>query len=147
MSTACATDLRRMSQNTFDDKSTQVHVMVWCRQAQLSSWRFLYHDLEIPWQRICIKLTFTFGAKRVPIYYSDAIMSVSDHRRLHCLLNCCFRRRSKKTSKLRVTYLCEGNSPVTGEFPAQRASNAENVAILMTSSCALGYQQPLYWHS
>ena len=37
--------------------------------------------------------------------------------------------RSKKTSKLRVTGLCEGNSPVTGEFPAQRASNAENVSI------------------
>ena len=26
------------------------------------------------------------------------------------------RRRSKKTSKLCVTGLCEGNSPVTGEF-------------------------------
>ena len=39
------------------------------------------------------------------------------------------RRRSKKTPKLRVTGLCEGNSPVTGEFPAQRASNAENVSI------------------
>ena len=25
----------------------------------------------------------------------------------------------KKTSKLRVTGLCAGNSPVTGEFPAQ----------------------------
>ena len=35
----------------------------------------------------------------------------------------------KKTSKLRVTDLCEGNSPVTGEFPAQRASNADNVSI------------------
>ena len=29
------------------------------------------------------------------------------------------RRRSKKTSKLRVTGLCVGNSPGTGEFPAQ----------------------------
>ena len=38
-------------------------------------------------------------------------------------------RRSKKTSKLRVTGLCAGNSPVNGEFPAQRASNAENVSI------------------
>ena len=28
-----------------------------------------------------------------------------------------------------VTGLCAGNSPVTGEFPAQRASNAENVSI------------------
>ena len=35
----------------------------------------------------------------------------------------------KKTLKLCVTGLCEGNSPVTGEFPAQRASNAENVSI------------------
>ena len=40
-----------------------------------------------------------------------------------------FRRESKKTSKLRVTGLCAGNSPVTGEFPAQMASNAENVSI------------------
>ena len=31
----------------------------------------------------------------------------------------------KKTSKLRVTGLCAGNSPVTGEFPAQRVINAE----------------------
>ena len=38
-------------------------------------------------------------------------------------------RRSKKTSKLRVTGLCAGNSPETGEFPAQRASNAENGSI------------------
>ena len=54
---------------------------------------------------------------------------VSYHRRLLCLLNCRFRHRSKKTSKLRVTGLTAGNSPVTGEFPRQRASNAENVSI------------------
>ena len=29
----------------------------------------------------------------------------------------------------RVTGICEGNSPVTSGFPAQRASNAENVSI------------------
>ena len=34
---------------------------------------------------------------------------------------------SKKTAKLRVTGLWAGNSPGTGEFPAHRASNAENV--------------------
>ena len=38
------------------------------------------------------------------------------------------RCRSKKTSKPRVTGLCAGNSPVTGEFLAQRASNVENVS-------------------
>ena len=35
----------------------------------------------------------------------------------------------EKKSKLRVTGLCAGNSPVTGEFPAQMASNAENASI------------------
>ena len=53
--------------------------------------------------------------------------SVSNHQPHDCLLNRLFRRRSKKTSKLRVTGLCAGNSPVTGEFPAQMTSNAENV--------------------
>ena len=55
--------------------------------------------------------------------------SVSNHQPHDCLLNRLFRRRSKKTSKLRVTGLCAGNSPGTGEFPAQMACNAENVSI------------------
>ena len=54
---------------------------------------------------------------------------VSNHQPHHCLLNRLFGRRSKKTSKFRVTGLCVGNSPGTGEFPAQMASNAENVSI------------------
>ena len=54
---------------------------------------------------------------------------VSNRQPHHCLLKRLFRLRSKKTSKLRVTGLCAGNSPVTGEFPAQMASNAENVPI------------------
>ena len=54
---------------------------------------------------------------------------VSNHQPHDCLLNGLFKSRSKKTSKLRVTGLCVGNSPVTGEFPAQRASNAENDSI------------------
>ena len=54
---------------------------------------------------------------------------VSNHRRLDCLFKRLFRRKSTKTSKLRVTGLCEGNPPVTGWFPSQRASNGENVSI------------------
>ena len=54
---------------------------------------------------------------------------VSNHHPHGCLLNHLFRRRSKKTAKLLVTGHCEGNSLVSGEFPAQRASNAENVSI------------------
>ena len=35
----------------------------------------------------------------------------------------------KQTSELRVTGLCAGNSPLTGEFPAQRVNIAENAPI------------------
>ena len=67
------------------------------------------------------------------LHYSDIIMGamVSQITSLthHCLLNRLFRCRSKKTSKLRVTDLCAGNSPVTGEFPARMVSNAENGSI------------------
>ena len=59
----------------------------------------------------------------------DGHDSVSNHQHNNCLLNLLFRRRSKKTSKQRVTGHCAGNSPGTGEFPAQMASNAENVSI------------------
>ena len=54
--------------------------------------------------------------------------NVSNHQPHDCFLNGLLRRRSNKTVKLRVTGLCTGNSPGTGEFPAQRASNAENVS-------------------
>ena len=54
---------------------------------------------------------------------------VSNHQPHGCLLNRLFRRKSKKTSKLRVTGLCARNSPGTGVFPAQMASYAENVSI------------------
>ena len=37
--------------------------------------------------------------------------SVSNHQPHDCLLNRLFRRRSKKTSKLRASGLCAGNSP------------------------------------
>ena len=49
---------------------------------------------------------------------------VSNHQPHDSLLNYLFNRRTNKTSKLRVTGPCEGNSPVNGEFPTQRASNA-----------------------
>ena len=39
------------------------------------------------------------------------------------------RAQIKEHIKLRVAGLCAGNSPGTGEFPAQMACNAENVSI------------------
>ena len=54
--------------------------------------------------------------------------SVSNHQPHDGLFNRLFRRRSTKTSKLRVTGLCAGTSPES-EFPAQMVSNAEGVSI------------------
>ena len=59
----------------------------------------------------------------------DERNGVSNHRRLDGLLYRLGRRRSKKTPKLHVTGRPEGNPPVTGGFPSQRASDAENVSI------------------
>ena len=61
----------------------------------------------------------------------NGLDGVSNNQSCDFLLNRLFRRRSKKTSKLRATGLYARNWPKTGEFPSQRASNAEN---LMTSS-------------
>ena len=71
---------------------------------------------------------------------------VSNHQPHDCLLNRLFRRWSKKTSKLRVTGLCAGNSPGTGEFPAQMVSNAENVSIWWRHHGMLMFSLSLaYW--
>ena len=82
-------------------------------------------------------VTWTSWHRKSPItlqWRHDGRNGVSNHQSHNCLLNRSLRYRSKKTSKLRVTGLCEGNSPVTGEFPAQRASNTENIFHLVTSS-------------
>ena len=65
---------------------------------------------------------------RIKILHNER-SCVSNHQPHGSLLNRLFRRKSKKTSKLRITGLYVGNSPGTGEFPAQMASNAENVSI------------------
>ena len=57
---------------------------------------------------------------------------VWNHQPYDCLLNYLFRRRTKKTSKLRVTGLCEGNLPVNS---AQEGPVRQKCFHLMTSSC------------
>ena len=48
---------------------------------------------------------------------------VSNHRSSVCS------GADQRKHQFRVTGLCEGNLPVTGGFPSQRASDAENVSI------------------
>ena len=64
-------------------------------------------------------------------HYSEAIMSAmaSQITAFPFILTVGSGADQRKTSKLRVTTLCVENSPVTGEFPAQKARNMENVSI------------------
>ena len=62
---------------------------------------------------------------------------VSNHQPPDCSLKRLFRRRSKKPLKLCVTGLCAWNSPVIGEFPTQRTSNAKNVSIWWRHHCEI----------
>ena len=79
--------------------------------------RWISYNLWLSWS--CLPLRWRHNKKD----------GVSNHQPHDCLFNRLFGRRSKKTPKPRVTGLCAGNSPGTGEFPAQMASNAETVSI------------------
>ena len=80
------------------------------------------------------RLTFLWNEQNALLWRHNGHDGVSNHQSHECSLNRPSRRRSKKTSKLRITGLCAWNSPETGEFPAQMASNAEKGFHLMTSS-------------
>ena len=75
------------------------------------------------------KISWCVGCPNTLLWRHNGRDGVSNHQPHEYLLNHSFMRRSKKTSKLRVTGLCAGTSPETGEFPAQMVSNAENVSI------------------
>ena len=64
-------------------------------------------------------------------YYSDIMMCEMPSQitsiSIVCSIACSC--ADQGTSKLIITGLCEGNPSVTGRFPSQRASNAENVSI------------------
>ena len=91
-------------------------------------WR--HHELCVRFALCCVPRQYGTGQFYPSLHWlHNEHDGVSNHRRLDCLLNRLFRRRSKKTSKLRVTGLCDGNSSVADDFPAQRASNAENASI------------------
>ena len=81
-------------------------------------------NTNVPWHR-----QWSFHPTLSLRWRHNGRKCVSNHQHLDCLLNRLFRRRWKETSKLRVTGLCAGNSPGTGQFPAQIASNAGNVSI------------------
>ena len=81
-------------------------------------------------ENVCITPQNTYDLVCTSLQWRhNELDGVSNHQPHDCLLNCLFRPRSKKTSKLWVTGLCAENSTVTGEFHTQMASNAENVSV------------------
>ena len=66
-------------------------------------------------------------------HYSDVIIGsmMSQITRLTIVYSTVYsdQKKHQSSASLRVTGLCEGNSPMTGEFPSKRASTAENVSI------------------
>ena len=62
------------------------------------------------WVESCTGVTLYRGVTTCTLRWChNGRDSVSNHQPHDCLLDCLFRRRSKKTSKLRVTGLCVGN--------------------------------------
>ena len=146
----------------YEDLSTDTNYPIWRRQerrskyaVQLASWQLRSNSPKtsvcpsvVTRQKPPINGSVVLGADETPwpcsapSWYTPLPLQwrhnghdgVSNHQPHDCFLSRLFRRRSKKTSKLRVTGLCAGNSPGTGEFPAQMASNTECFR-LMTSSC------------
>ena len=120
--------INSISQLKYALSKRHIHTNSWCDQWWCVGW----YDTVIN--------SFVLGFKCMFQLYSWGFFislqwrhngrdGVSNHQPHDYLLNRLFMRRSKKTSKLRVTGLCAGNSPGTGEIPTQRASNAENVSI------------------
>ena len=88
-------------------------------------WRDAHPYAQSPKCTICYDViqwhnaSFTLPCDRHSLQWRhNGCDGVSNHQPHHCLLNRLFRRKSKETSKLRVTGLCAGNSAVTDEFPS-----------------------------
>ena len=97
--------------------------------------RFVIPMRKDKWElNLMIKVDDIFGIITALQWGHNEWDGISNHQPYSCLINRLFWRRLKETSKLCVTGLCEGNSPVTSELSTQRASNMENISHLMTSS-------------
>ena len=95
--------------------------------AILSSGRWVNPSIHILCSCVCTYVCPSVHLQAVHLSTSTTLQwrhdehdGISNHQPHDCLPNCLFRCRSKKTSKVHVTGLCEGNSLVTSEFPSQR---------------------------
>ena len=123
-------------------------------------WRPFCHGLNISIDRVAVYTSCSMtdiGTVSVPVHPSfnvdvfyklpmwtstlqsshNDIDGVSNHQRFDCLLNCLFRSRSKKISKLRATGFCEGNHRWAKMFPL------DDVIMSVRCDC-VGHRAPSY---
>ena len=81
--------------------------------------------------KLCIPDIWEGTPPMTDIHYSDVIMCAIAPKMtsLTIVYSIVYSGADQRNIKLRATGLCAGNSPVTGEFPTQMASNAENASI------------------
>ena len=85
---------------------------------------------EFWWKQNICSQNLNYDAELITLqWHHNKHNGVSNYQPHNWLLKRLVRHWSKKTSKLRFPGLYAGNSPVTGEFPTQMASNAKNVFI------------------
>ena len=105
----------------------------WSRVKSLS---LMGYYTKNEWRPICfiwLCKVSVYGRQRYLCHHSDVIMSAMAFQiiAVSIVYSTFFQSADQKISKLRVTGLCEGNSPAAGQFPGQTASNAENVSTCM----------------
>ena len=107
-----------------------------CRKSQNGPVR-MPSDRIIGYNVVLEYLDFRPGDKEVRVSHFSRLLTlqwrqnerygVSNQRHVDCFFNRLLRHSWNNTSKLCLTGLCDGNRRVTGGFPPQRTSNAENV--------------------
>ena len=96
-----------------------------------SGWHQIKHQMSTS---IALCAEFN-GARWMPTqrgsHYNDVIMGemASKTSSLTIVYSTAYTGAYQRKHQSSITGLCAGNSPVTGEFPAQMASNAENGSI------------------
>ena len=93
------------------------HILPYCYLSWVSSFLFFFVMASTPQTPVQYKISVLNSSLQ---WRHNGDYGVSNHQPSDCLLSRLIRRRSKKTSKLRITGLCAGNSPGTGEWPVTR---------------------------
>ena len=119
-----------------DSPSTDQRIWLlrnWQNKLNFNTWPYLYSSA---WQVTMYVLPINCGSwirrSVLPNHYCDVIMGTTASQIISLTIVYSIDHSGadeRKISKLRITGLCERNSPLTGDFRAQVASNAEIVSI------------------